>query len=153
VTYTTSLDYAVKQIYSGEIWLRRWAQRLVLMNDSGAVVDAHCLREGEEIREMIEVHFPCHSARIRWRLDPYHLLMASMPRIGMIQSANWWLYKSPADAEDLKVNSEFQFQKSVGTGSSDEEVVGPAQPDKSVDKRDVEPAGTPQTLIHPVTRG
>jgi hypothetical protein len=124
VTYTTSLDCAVKQIY------------------------ARCLREGEEIREMMEVQFPCHSVRIRWRLDPYHLLMASMPRIGMIRSANWWLYKSPADAEDLKVNSEFQFQKSVGTGSSGEEVVGPAQPDKSVDKRDVEPAGTPQTLCN-----
>jgi hypothetical protein len=121
------------------------------MNDSGAVVDARCLREGEEIREMIEVQFPCHSARIWCRFDPYHLLMALMPQIGMIRSANWWLYRSPADAEDLKLNSEFQFQKTVGTGLSGEEIVGPAQPDKSVDKRDVEPACTSQTLIHPET--
>jgi hypothetical protein len=118
VTYTTSLDYAVKQIYFGEVWLRMWAQRLVLMSDSGEVVDARCLREGEEMREMIEVQFPCHSARIRSRLDPYHFLMASMPQMEMIRSsANWWLYRSPVNAEDLKMGSEFQFQKIVGTGS------------------------------------
>jgi hypothetical protein len=120
------------------------------MSDSGEVVDARCLREGEEIREMIEVQFPCHSARIRSRLDPYHLLMASMPQMEMIRSsANWWLYRSPANAEDLKMGSEFQFQKTVGTISSGEEAVGPAQPEKIRDKKEVEPASPSQTLIHP----
>jgi hypothetical protein len=106
MTYTTSLDCAVKQVYPGEIWLRRWAQRLVLFNDSGEVVDARCLREGEEMRVMIEVQFPCHTARIRSRLDPYHLMMASMPQMGMIRSsANWWLYRSPADGCDSNKQS------------------------------------------------
>jgi hypothetical protein len=87
VTYTTSLDYAVKQVYSSEIWLQRWVQRLVLMSDNGEVVDAHCLREGEEMCLMVDVEFPCHSVKIRNRLDPYHLMMASMPQIGMIRSS------------------------------------------------------------------
>jgi hypothetical protein len=51
------------------------------------------------------------------------------------------------------MNSEFQFQKTIGTGSSGEEVVGLAQPDKVEDKRGVEPACSPQTLIHLETLG
>jgi hypothetical protein len=110
VTYTSSLDCAVKQIYSGEIWLQRWVQRLVLLSNSGEVVDARCLREGEEMREMIEVQFPCHSAKMRSRLDPYHLLMASMPQMERIRSpTNWWMYRSPANVEDLKMGSDLQF--------------------------------------------
>jgi hypothetical protein len=120
------------------------------MSDSGEVVDARCLCEGEEMREMIEVQFPCHSARIRSRLDPYHFLMASMPQMELIRpTANWWLYRSPANAEVLKMGSEFQFQKTVGTVSSGEEVAGPAQPEKTRDKREVEPASPSQTPIHP----
>jgi hypothetical protein len=106
------------------------------MNEFGEVVDARCLREGEEMRLLIDVQFPCHTARIRSRLDPYHLMMASMPQMGMIRSsANWWLFRSPADADDLKMISECQFQRIDVTGSSGETAVGPAQPDKEGDKR------------------
>jgi hypothetical protein len=101
---------------------------------------------------MIDVQFPCHTARIRSRLDPYHLMMASMPQTGMIRSsANWWLYRSPADAGVLKTISDFQFHKTSVTGSSEEAVVGPAQPDKEGDKRGVEPARASQTVTHPET--
>jgi hypothetical protein len=78
VTYTTSLDCAVKQIYSGEVWLRRGAQRLVLMSSTGEVVDAHFLREGGKMSLMAAIEFPCHTAKIRHSLDPNHLMMALM---------------------------------------------------------------------------
>jgi hypothetical protein len=63
VTYTTSLDCAVKRIYSGEVWLRRGAQRLVLMSCKGEVVDTRFLRDGEDMSLMSDVEFPCHSAK------------------------------------------------------------------------------------------
>jgi hypothetical protein len=103
VTYTTSLDCAVKQIYSGEVWLRRGAQRLVLMSSTREVVDARFLHEGEKMSLVAAVEFPCHTAKIRHSLDSNHLMMASMPQIRMIRStANWWLYRSPADAVSLQ---------------------------------------------------
>jgi hypothetical protein len=99
---------------------------------------------------MIEVEFPCHSARIQSRIEPYHLMMASMPQMGMMRSpANWWLYRSPADADDLKMFSDGQFQKTNDTGSSEVAVVGPAQPEKERDIRGVEPVRASQTLTHP----
>jgi hypothetical protein len=120
------------------------------MSDNGEVVDARCLREGEEMCLMVDVEFPCHIAKIRNRLDPYHLMMASMPQIGMIRSsANWWLYRSPADGAALKAMEEIQFQSRGVNGSIEEAVAGPAQPDKGGDKRGVEPARVAfQTLTH-----
>jgi hypothetical protein len=107
----------------------------VLFNDSGEVVDARCLREGEEMSDMISVDFPCHSARIRCRIEPYHLMMASMPQMEMMRTpANWWLFRSPAEADVLKF-SDGQFQKPSVIGSSVVVAIGPAQPEKDGDKK------------------
>jgi hypothetical protein len=79
VSYTTSFNCAIKHVYIGEMWLRRGAQRLVLMSDEGKIVDVRYLREGEEINSSLEIEFPCNVARISYRLEHTHHPMALMP--------------------------------------------------------------------------
>jgi hypothetical protein len=51
VSFTTNYDHARGCVWLGSLLLRQWALRLVLKDDSGAVVDVHYLREREEIRQ------------------------------------------------------------------------------------------------------
>jgi hypothetical protein len=149
VKYSTTLDCAFKQIYRGELWLRRGALRLVLRNEAGEIVDARFLHEGEKIEVKSDVEFPCHMATVDCSLSHGQQLMASMPQRMLNSAAGWWLHRSPAEVGQVAVSTGASVKvlkqlekKQVSTGSSVTDdfglgLFGPTEGDKR---------GSPKTI-------